>query len=194
MRRRLRSAERLRDRAISRGVFLAKTLPSKSSALLLLVTPADHLLDWRGLRRFEVVALVICKGLVGSQARRLKYCTALSCFSAFRIEQVLSCGTWANPRRSITEPIELSGTTTVFSPGSGGSNFCARESAACLRFVAPAVHHACGAVRNRAAAARGTAALLEPFFQHPTTRAAMLPAKPLENPHGTDHERHQDDG
>ena len=80
---------------------MAKTLPSKSSALLLLVTPADHRLDWRGLRRFEVVALVICKGLVGSQARRLKCCTALSCFSAFRrlplygsilagIEQVLS--------------------------------------------------------------------------------------------------------
>jgi len=34
----------LRDWAISRGVLLAKTLLSKSSALLLRVTAADHLL------------------------------------------------------------------------------------------------------------------------------------------------------
>src|SRR5262245_33990589 len=83
LRRWLRSAERLRERAISRGVFLAKTLLSRSNASLLRATRADHFLVGCDLPRLEVVVLVNCRDRVGErQARRLKYCTARSCFSA----------------------------------------------------------------------------------------------------------------
>jgi len=61
LRRTLRSAERLSERAISPGVLLAKTLLSKSSALLLRVTVADHVFDRRRLRAFAGTALAIAK-------------------------------------------------------------------------------------------------------------------------------------
>src|SRR6185295_19703975 len=61
LRRTLRSAERLSERAISPGVLLAKTLLSKSSALLLRVTVADHVFDRRRLRAFAGAALAIAK-------------------------------------------------------------------------------------------------------------------------------------
>src|SRR5262245_24997880 len=59
LRRTLRSAERLSERAISPGVLLAKTLLSKSSALLSRVTVADHFFDRRRLRAFAGTALAI---------------------------------------------------------------------------------------------------------------------------------------
>ena len=58
LRRRLRSAERLSDRAIAVGVFLAKTWRSRSSASLLRVTEADHFGREDGLRLLAALAIL----------------------------------------------------------------------------------------------------------------------------------------
>src|SRR5262245_39455571 len=60
LRRRLRSADRLSERAIACGFALAKTLRSRSSASLLRVTAADH---FRGAPR--VLRLCAGRGLPG---------------------------------------------------------------------------------------------------------------------------------
>jgi hypothetical protein len=67
LRRRLRSAERLSDRAIAVGVLLAKTRRSKSSASLLRVTEADHFRRADGLRLLVALAglrLLACAGFM----------------------------------------------------------------------------------------------------------------------------------
>ena len=66
LRRRLRSAERLSDRAIAVGV-LAKTRRSKSSASLLRVMEADHFRRADGLRLLVALAglrLLACAGFM----------------------------------------------------------------------------------------------------------------------------------